>query len=186
MSKIKLSKSTQLIIAIGVFIVILISMGVVWQKQLVVQEEVRHELSLVQKVLAKVKTPATELEANINQAQSELRSAEAGFPREDDFVEIADRLIDLADSSQVEIIAMNANVMDAGTVEKKLGIAGYEAMSFDIGVTGQVAAIQSYIVKLSNEFATSGLSTVKIQKSECSEETDAAKILIYILTRGGS
>ena len=181
----KLSKSTQLIIAIGVFIVILISMGVVWQKQLVAQEEVRHELSLVQKVLAKVKTPATELEANINQARSELRSAEAGFPVEDKFIEIADRLIDLADSSQVEVVAMSANMMDADTVEKKLGIAGYEAMSFDIGVTGQVAATQSFLVKVSNDFVTSGLSTVKIQKPECNEETDTARILIHILNRGG-
>ena len=174
----KVSRASQLILILGIFLIVFLALFMVAREQMKAQEELKNELSSVRIILAKPPPRTTaELEAKIRQAELELQTARGLFSDSSRTLDIADSLLELAMSCQVEIVSMAT-----GTATPKVGDVTYNALSFDLGLKGQVASLLIFITRLTDELPTAEISSTDITKAVSEKEMDTAMITIYVCT----
>ena len=181
----KLGRVSQLLLLIGIFLILFLPLVVIYQKQPAMQAGLQQEFSLLQKVLA---TPTTQngdkgaVEAELKRVADETEAVRTIFPDPDKSPEIIDRLIQLAESNDIDITQAKVSTSKQKIGEAKDAVE-WDKLTFEIGLKGQVAKFQNFMLALGKDDKLQTCVvrevTFTVAKKEGDKDTASLKIDVF-------
>jgi hypothetical protein len=172
----KLGKTAQWILTLGILVVLLVGVVTVYGKQRAAQGDLNSELTRVNQDFVKYTAQKGELQGRLSKAQSDLSKLNEKFHLLTESVEITGAIFEAADDSNVDIVKIGSSLP-----AKEGGEAGvYDVFSLSIDAKGGVVALLKFCGKLSETFPDSVIKTVTIDVSEEGEEsTISVALTVY-------
>ena len=184
----KLSKRTILVIAIGIFVVVGISLGMVRSQQVQRQDELNEQLALSRSNLERVQpeklsSQQAGLEEQLSQATSQIEAVKAILSQPVRSVGATSILFDIAEAHGVEVTQMASS--DPAT-ESLEGIT-LSVISLTATVEGDVPGLVSFVNKLNSYFTTGVVKsiTITIPETDSGEKASAdIQLVVYTYQEG--
>jgi cell division protein FtsB len=183
----KLSKTSWLIIIIGVFVIVLIGLGIVRSQQVHQQNELNEQLALTRSKIQVIQLEQLslrqgDLERQLSETDSQSESAKKILSQPVRSVTISDFLFDTAEANSVNITEINSS----GLASEELAGVTCSVLPFTAKVEGELTNLVSYITKLNNDLATGFVKSVEISVPETSStKKPSANIQLIIYTYQG-
>ena len=167
----KLSKKTWLVIAIGIFAIALIGLGMVHSQQVQQQNQLNEELTLAQMKLngfqlAQLSDQQGELEEQLSQATSQFEAVKAMLSQPVGNIAASSILFDFAEAHGVKVTEMTSS----GPVTENLEDVPCSVISLTAKVEGDVHNLVSFVTKLNSYFTTGVVKSVEINIPETTDE----------------
>jgi hypothetical protein len=183
----KLSKTSYMVIVLGIVASVFAVMWVMRGKQVQEQERLYDELSVATMMLDKVKSEEglsqqEGLETQISQILSQLETAKATLSQSANSIAVSGTLFDMAGVAGVEITNLSSAPHSAGDWE---GVA-FSVLPVTVTVEGDVPGILSFISSLNRDLNAAVINSAVITIPEAtSEEKPSADIQLSIYTYQG-
>lgn len=183
----KLSKKTWIVTVIGIFVVILISLGIVRYQQVHEQNQLNEQLALTRSRLRDIQpeqlsSRQTELERQLSQAKSQFEAVKAILSQPAGNITTSSILFDIAKAHDVEVAKMTSSSPATESLE---GV-DCSVISITAKVEGDVPNIVSFIAMLNSHFVTGVVRSITITIPETnSEEKASADIQLAVYTYQG-
>lgn len=184
----KLSKTSWLLLAVGIFIIAFVGLGAVHYQQVQQENRLDDELALAQLKLKGIKLEQLsyqqeELEKQLGQTISWSGTAKAILSQPIRSVATSETLFDTAAVYGVEVTEISSPGLASDELE---GITG-SVLALTVRVEGDVSDLISFIIKLNNNLTTGVVKSVEISVPETtSEGKSSANIQLVIYTYQGS
>ena len=173
----KLGRVSQLMLIIGIFLILVIPLGMVYVQQPARQIELKGTLSNLERILEAPTTEKENLERELSKAEAELEAAKAAFLSPDQSPEIIDRLLELAASNDIDVTQTQVSVSEEDADE---GASQYPVLTFKIYLEGQVPKFQNFLLALDAALLTAEVKEVTFTIAEEEGEEDTASITIDV------
>lgn len=184
----KLSKTSWLVIIIGVFVIILVGLGTVRSQQVNRQNELNEEFASAQSKLQGIQLEQLshrqeELERQLSQNDSQSDTAKTILSQTIGSIAISDILFRIAEANSVNVTEINSS----GLANEELAGVTCSVLPFTARVEGEVTDLVSYIISLNRHLATGIVKSTEISIPETtSSNKPSANIRLFIYTyRGG-
>jgi len=188
MKYLKLSKTSWIILAAGLFIVILAGLGITWSQQNQEEKRLKDELDTTQQGIASMQIEG--LQAQLDELlqttaaeQAQLNAAQTQLDQTVVSVDVTDKFFSIASTCGVMVINLSTSPIVPNIFE---GI-GLSTTLLSAVVEGATPALIDFVESLNNDFAT-GLtksSQIDIPPSS-SNETSSAMIQLIIYSYEGN
>lgn len=176
----KLSKTSWLLLAIGVFITTFASLGTVCSQQVHQQNQLNEELTLAELKLNGFQREASETQ--LSQTLSQLETAKATLSQPIGSVATTSILLDVAEAYSAEVTEISSSDLASADLE---GIP-CSALTLTARVVGDVPNLVSFITKLNDDLGAGAVKSVVISIPEVtSEEKASASIQLVVYTYQG-
>lgn len=183
----KLTKTSWLIITIGIFIIAFTSLAAVRYRQISQQKQLNDELASVELELTKVQpeqlsSQYQELERRLSQTLAQLETAKAEFSPPIESIDTNDILFDIAREYGVRVAQITLS--DDSSYNSN-GVA-YSIETFSVTIEGNTLSLINFITRLNNDLATGVVKSVAISiPGMSSEENTSADIQLIMHTYRG-
>jgi len=181
----KISKTSWLVIIIGIFLILLASLGVVRSQQVREQNDLKEKLALTQLKLQAIQLDPFsqregELEEQLSQTLAQSETARSILSQPIGCIMVSDLLFDLAEANKVNI----TEITSSGMADSNLEGVPCLALTLRTGVKGEVADLVNFITTLNNELSTGFVQSMEMTIPE-SKEQPSAKIQLIVYTHKG-
>ena len=174
----KLGRVSQLMLIIGIFLILVIPLGMVYLQQPARQIQLKGALSNLERILEAPTTEKENLERELSKAEAELEAARAAFLSPDQSPEIIDRLLELAESNDIDVTQTQVSVVEEEDTDE--GASQYPVLTFKIDFDGQVPKFQNFLLALDAALLTAEVKEVTFTIAEEEGEEDTASITIDV------
>lgn len=180
----RLSKTSWLVLGIGILFIIFVGLGIVRFQQFQSHKQLRGEITLAEKVLNELHVEEfasrrSELEDRLVHAESQYAVVKAVLSQPINYVVASSIWFDLAEAYNLEVTEMSST----GTLKDTLAGIDCTALSITARVEGEVGNLVDFIVRLNNQLATDFIRSVTITiPDQGSPEKAAADIHLVIYT----
>jgi hypothetical protein len=182
MKGLKLSKTSWLILAAGIFLVVLAGLGVSRSGQVKEQSRLEEELGISESILEKtqltsLQTQMGELQDRLDESESQLVEAKDRLRQTVLSVDVTDKFFEVAKYS--DVVVMN---LVTSTIAKNT-IAGVDCSTISIGatITGDVNNIIDFIINLNQGYTTGYVKSAQINLNNVSSEASSASASIQMI-----
>jgi hypothetical protein len=188
MKYLKLSKTSWIVLAAGIFVVVLAGLGITRSQQLSEQGKLDDELSISQTSLNNLHIDALQLELQeLQQAaedtQLQLDQAVQSLDQTVVSVDITDEFFSIAEYCGVLVV----NLSTSPITPNMYGGIGLSATSLNASVEGAVPNLIDFVESLNSDFTTALLKSVQIDiPPSSSNETSSANIQMTIYSYEGN
>ena len=185
--RIRLSRTSWILLAVGIFVILVSSLGAAYGVQQNEKTRLDEELSLAQLRLAKyspdeLSAQQEELESQLAQIESEVTANKAYLSPSIENIEVIEALfVALAEATSVEVVEINSSSLTSKEVEE----ATFSALPLNLTIEGAVPNLLSFVRELSQKFPTNVVGSIKmnipevIEGEEIEEPTAIIQLLIY-------
>jgi len=183
----KLSKTSLLILAIGIFVIAFASLGTVRSQKIHEQNQLGEELSLTGLRLSKLQleelySQQKGLEERLSQTLSQFEAAKAILSQPIRSIAASQSLFDTAKACGVEITGISSSGLTTDDLE---GII-CAVLPLAVKVEGDVSGLLNFITELNDNLATGTIKSAQISVSDTDgEEGVSADIRLVIYTYQG-
>ena len=158
----KLSKTSWLVITIGIFVIFFAGLGVVRFQQVHEQNQLLGEITLAEQELdgfhrEQLSSQEIELERQLDQATSQFEAVKAIFSQPIKSVAASSILFDMAEAYNLEVTEMSS----LGASDSLDGI-DCSVISLTARVEGDVTNLVSFIIKLNSQLVTDAIRSITI------------------------
>ncbi len=169
----KLSKTSWLILSIGIFVVVLAGLGLTRSQQLQAQGQLGEELGVAEMRLNKLGVEELHLKQEDLQRQLDERIAELAGAKDKmrqtvESINVTDEFFEIAQSCYVEIDSISSSNIKSD----KLGNINCSVITLDALVEGEVSNIIDFAIKLNNDFTTGIVESARISIPEITDEEE--------------
>ena len=176
----KISKTSQWILTIGVLAILLISLGVMYSRQKVEQSRLSISIAEASQSLIKYTTEyeaqKKDVEKRLNEANSRIASVQNQFRQYTESIEINQAFFGAAEDANVTITRLSSSLPE----KEELNSIAYQVFSLSITAEGEVVDLLRFIRKLSDRFPSSSTNSVGITVSEGKSSLSLGiKIYVY-------
>ncbi len=181
----KLSRTSWLTIIIGIFLIVLASLGVVYAQQIREQKQlddkpIQARLKLTELQIEQLPLQKAELEKQLSQTMSELETTRATFSEQIETVTVINTLLDVAAARSVEVVELTFSEAPG----KQAGNGSIKALSAK--VSGDIPNLVSFISTLNGRLTTGIVETLTINIPGTTTENASASIRFVVYNYGGS
>lgn len=185
----KLGKTSILALGVGIFLVLLASLGIAYSRQSSERSELGQELDQARLILDKqsnnqLSGELETLQETPAEIDAEVTNAKERLTQSIDDVDVTAVLFKLAESKNVRVMAVH---LAKPSSEETHGI-DFLTLPVSVTVEGELANLIGYVQGLSHEFTTSLIKSATVEIPEASEEEEAevptCKISMIIYTYG--
>ena len=185
--KIRITRTSWILLAVGIFVILVSSLGAAYGVQQSEKNRLDEELSLAQLRLAKyspdeLSAQQEELESQLAQIESEVTANKAHLSPSIENIEVIEALfVALAEATSVEVVEINSSNLASKKVEE----ATFSALPLNVTIEGDVPNLISFVRELSQEFPTNVVESIKmsipeiIEGEEIEESSATIQLLIY-------
>ena len=170
----RLSRASRLLLIVGIFLVIIIPIGIVYKQQPAKQAQLDQELTNTQKILAVPLTEKERLQAAIQKAVAVKEVALESFPKVNPGVNIVEGLFELAEKSDLIITYIETDLPDK---DEKVD---YPFLKFTINITGQISKVQNFLLQVNDRYPTSIVKKADLMVLESEGLEDISTLEIHI------
>jgi hypothetical protein len=184
----KLSKASWIILAVGLFIVVMAGLGITRSQQAKEQGRLDDELAVSQQLLASLdiadlQADLEELEQAAEEGQTQLDEARALLDQSVVSVDVTDEFFDIASACGVLVVNLSTTPIVPNIYD---GI-GLSMTTLDASVEGEVPALIDFVERLHADFTTGLVTSTQIDVPTApSEEGPSATVQILIYSYEGS
>ncbi len=187
MKFIKLSKASWLILAAGVFVVVVAGLGVTVSQQMQEQGQLDEELSISQSSLDKLDDTAMrqrldELQQMVDEEQILLNEARERLDKTVVSVDVTEKFFSIADYCGVTVMSMSTSPIQDENVE---GI-GLNMTALNAVAVGDLDDVVKFVISLNNDFTTGTVNTFQIDIPQEAEEPAAVNVQMYVYSYEGT
>ena len=185
--KLKLGKTSWLLIIIGIIVIPLVSLSFIYYQQITRQNQLSEELALAQTKLngfqfEQLSSRQGELEEQLNQAKSQLETTRCMFSQPNGGITTSNILFDVAEACGVAVTGISSPGL---TVADLNGIP-CSVLPLTAAVEGDVPALVGFVTELSNELTTGVVQSLEIIIPEAaSSDNSSANIQLVIYSYEG-
>ncbi len=172
----KLSKTAQWILSLGILVALLVGMMSVYGSQRAEQGDLQSELTQLNENFVKYTTQKGELQGRLNKAQSDLSKLDEKFQLPTESVEITEAIFEAADDSNADIVKISSSLPKKGKATGE-GTVAYDSFGITIETEGTVVELLKLCEKLSEVFTNGVMNNVMI---DVGEEAGEAKITLSL------
>jgi hypothetical protein len=180
---IKLGKTAQGVLAIGVLAVVVVGSGAAYSHEMVVQSQLNSDIARAQQDFVKyVKQKSNlemqkgEWETRLSQANLRIAVAQKQFPKPTESIETSNALFQAATNAGVTITRLNSS---AARDERQNGIT-FRVVSTDIIAEGEVPTLINFSKKVSERFPSVAVQSMGINTPKAVEDGGQAKPTIAL------
>jgi hypothetical protein len=176
----RLSKTSWLLLAVGIVVIMLGSLGMAYREQVDSQQQLEQDLSLAEMKLSlfsfgNLYAQQEELEGRLAEAKINLKSAKAKLYRPTTSIAASSILYNVASDCKVEILEVSSPGLGGGNME---GVT-CSVLTFTAKVEGDLPDLLKFASDLTSKFPTGLIQSVQIDipkaaENEETEEDDAA------------
>ena len=184
----KLSKTSWLMLTIGIFIIAFASLGIARFQQVQEQNQLEAELSVAERRLDNFQleqfySQKNELEEQLDRAISQLKAAKDNLGQSIESIEVTDSLFEIVKACGVEV----TEISSSGIASDKLEGITCSILRLAIRVEGDVPNLISFITKLNDDFTSGVVKSAEITIPETAgADKSLADIQLVVYTyRGG-
>ena len=161
--KLKISKTSWLILAAGVFLVILAGMGLTRSQQMKEQNKVTGDLNLATKRLATVQTSSLSqqletLKTKVDESQALLNNAKSHLHQTVVSVDVSDQFFQIAAYCGVNVTSLTSTTIAKANFDN----VTFSTISLSATVLGQKTDIVKFIVALNDGYVTGNLQSAQV------------------------
>jgi hypothetical protein len=173
----KLSKTAQWILAIGILAVLLVTTGVVYARQMVERSQLNSDIAQANQDFVTYSGVKTELQTRMSQAEAQLSTLQSEFYESTQSIEISQGLFETADDAHVSLTDVSCSLPKG---QKVNGMA-CQVFSLSLTVKGaNMAELLSFTTKLGKRFPDATIESPRISISE-EESTLNLELKVYTL-----
>jgi hypothetical protein len=170
----KLGKTAQWILTLGILVALLIGVVTVYGKQRATQGDLNSELTQLNQNFVKYTAQKGELQGRLSTAQSDLSNLKKDFRQFTQSVEITRAIFKAADDSNVDIVRIGSSSPAKGG---ETGV--YDVFSLSIDAKGVPVSLLEFCGKLSEAFPDSVINNVGINVGEGEAATITVALTVY-------
>ena len=169
----KLSKTSWIIITVGIIIIAFGGLGIARHQQVLEQTQLRDELSVTATRLQKIQikplqSQHSELQEQFDQTLLQLETAKDELRQPIESIDVTDAIFEIAEACDMEITRFSSSALS----DDKLDGISYSVIKLTITVEGDVPNFISFVIKLNNDFGTGIASSVQMGITGASEEME--------------
>jgi len=173
MKGLKLSKASWLILAAGVFLIVLAGLGLTRSQQMKEQTKLDQELSVTEKRLSTLQTTQLtqqleNLKVKVEESEAQVKDARARLDQTVTSVDVADEFYKIANYCSVNITSLTTSKI---ANSKYLNVSMLTT-SLSAAVTGDKKNIVDFIISLNNGFVTGKMGSISINFSGAEAEEE--------------
>jgi hypothetical protein len=181
MRKIKISKTSWLILFAGVFVVIVVGLFLTHSQQLKEQERLNDELSVVEMRLNKLEVKQLYqeeegLQKQVDENNVQLLAAKDSLRQTVESIDVTDKFFAIARSCDVEITSISSSSIKT----EDLGDINCFKITLNVVAEGEVDNLISFIIKLNNDFITGIVDSAQISIPEKDCQKPSANIMVAV------
>jgi hypothetical protein len=163
MQKMKISKTSWLILVVGVFGVAIAALGLLRTQQIRAESELKDNLSVAETRLEKMQVKdlsqqVSDLQAKLEESKTLLAAAQDKMTQPVESIEVTDRFFAMAKSCNVEVQTIGSSTKKSKSLE---GV-GCSTITLNASVQGSVANLINFVIKLNTDYATGIVETAQI------------------------
>ncbi len=163
MKGLKLSKASWVILAAGVFLIVLAGLGLTRSQQMKEQTRLDEELNISEKRLSTLQTAQLtqqleNLRVKVEESDAQVKDAQARLDQTVISVDVADEFYKIANYCSVNITSLTTSKI----VNSKYLSIPISTTSLSAAVTGDKKNIVDFIISLNNGFVTGKLGSFSI------------------------
>ena len=184
--KINLSKTSWIILSVGIFLVVLGGLGVTYSQKVKEKSKAEEDLELTNIRLdmfniSELETEKYNLEVNLANKTKQHETLSKGLVQSVISSDVTEKCYEIADESNVEIFSIGS------TEIKNVKLAALECISINVQVTvtGELSDFVTYVQNINKEFSTGYISSIKIEISEVEDEPNKATIQLAVYSYEG-
>lgn len=165
--KINLSKTSWIILSVGVFIIVLAGLGVTYSQQLKKNSEANDELELTEMRLGQfnieeLQQQESELLALKHTLSSQYDSSKTQFQQDIESINVTDRCYYIASLSNVEIFEIGTTDMKPGDFIN----LECDKIAVNIMVRGELSDMVNFIININEGFSTGYIQSVQTRMGD--------------------
>lgn len=182
----KLSKTSRLILAAGIFIVVFASLGIARSQQLQEQEQLDDELTIAEMRLNKfqvkqLRQQQGELQKRLDESTMQLTAGKDKLRQTIDSISVTDEFFEIARSCSIEVVGISSSNIGS----EELGNIVYSVITLNATVAGDTSNLISFVIRLNNDFTTGIVKSAQISIPEMADDRPSANILMVVYAYGG-
>ena len=182
----KLSKTSWLILAAGIFIIVFASLGITRSQQLQEQEQLDDELTVAEMRLNKFQVKQLgqqqeELQKQLDESTTQLTAAEDKLRQTIDSINVTDEFFEIARSCSIEVVGISSSNIGS----EELGNIVCSVITLNATVAGDTSNLISFVIRLNNDFTTGIVKSAQISIPEMADDRPSANILMVVYAYGG-
>jgi len=183
----KFTKTSWLILSVGIFVIAFSSLGVARSQQIGEQNQVYEELSIAELRLSNfqlddLSSQQEELEKQLSQTISQLETTKTKLSQPTESIAASDALFDIAKSCDVEVTEISSSGPASGNLE---GLT-CSILPLTAKVEGETYSLIKFITKLNDDFTTGVVKVAELSIPETTcEDRPSAYIQMVIYTYQG-
>jgi len=163
----KITRTTWLILALGVFVIAFASLYVVYSRESNRHKDLKSSLARVEarypQLVSQIKTLESQLaqrQSDLTAALSNLAKARAKFPASVQSSDYYPRLLAIAGDCELSVLTLTSSAPR----QEKAGTLTYLVTNFDISVKGEMERILDFIHTLAtrDDFASAAITVVSV------------------------
>jgi hypothetical protein len=180
--KMKLGKTSIILIAVGITVIVFSSLGVARAQQVREQERVSDELTLVNRrlntlQLKQLQVQRGELEAQLSEATSQLEAVEEIVSQPINSIDTNDEVFQIANGCDVTIVSITSSGLTTGKWE---GIP-CSVITLNLNVGGDILSLINFVNRLNGDFTTGAVNSASLSFSgNTTERSSTAQINMTI------
>ncbi len=160
----KLSKTSWLLLAVGIVVILLASLGMAYRGQIDAQKQLDQDLSLAKMKLSLFSfeglyAQQEELESRLSEAKKNLKTAKTKLYRPTTSIAASSVLFDVARNCKVEVIEVSSPGQSGGNME---GVT-CSLLTFVVKVEGDLPNLANFASELTNKFPLGLVQSVQIE-----------------------
>lgn len=185
MDKLKISRKAWIVITVCVFLVIAISIGVIYRAKAQQENELITELLDLRQQLSgfqpeELSAQLEQLETQLVGIEAEIKDQQGSLTGFTNAIDSAEELYALASSFGIEV----NDIASSGLTDQNLLDMSFTGLPFTVKVNGPVPEIIAFISALSSEISTCIVESVNVTSGSESQESSAAVQLTIYSYRG--
>lgn len=183
----KLSKTSSIVLLIGIFVITFASLGAVRSQQVHEQKQLNDELQLVELKLREFQVEQLshkqqELEKQLRETTSQSEATEGTLPQPPGSIAANDTLFNIAEACGVEVTEIGSS----GLASDELGGIPCYVLTLTARAKGNLSDLISFITRLNSDLTNGVVGSVEISvPAATSEEKPSATIRLTVYTYHG-
>lgn len=182
----KLSRTTLLLIVLGILIIAFANMSAAYSQQVSGQNQLNDELALARTRLGKLQPEPlsarqSELQGQLAQTLAEVDSAKAQLIQPLDSIDATDSLLSIAALSKVRV----TSIASSGVIQEELNGLPATALLLNAKVEGKTPDLVAFISELNSSLPTGLVRSVEMSTGE-TPESSSARVQVAIYSYQGS
>lgn len=181
----RLSRTSQTIIILALLVAMFLPTYLIYYQQPKMRATLQASLASLQKVLAAEETPKGKLEAELKKVEDETTAARAVYPDSSQVPELVNRLMALAKENGTTVTDTKVAITKLPPPKEKSKTAPAERvdtiLNIDLGLKGQVAQFQNFLLALDREFPTTRIKKVSFTIHSEEGKEDSCELSLLVL-----